>query len=68
MLYNLYGNLIIRSTEKIFPRIQRIYFQHGGPIGRSLRSKRDLLQGISLFFVCFTQEKKNSQTTKQEAS
>lgn len=26
MLYNLYGNLIIRSTEKIFPRIQRIYF------------------------------------------
>lgn len=68
MLYNLYGNLIIRSTEKNISQNSTDIFQHGGPIGRSLRSKRDLLQGISLFFVCFTQEKKNLQTTKQEAS
>lgn len=50
MLYNLYGNLIIRSTEKIFPRIQQIYFS----TWRTLWSKFAVQTGlITRYFTIY---------------
>lgn len=59
MRSNLYGNLIIVDRlPKIISHNSTDFFQHGGPTGRSMRSKRDLLQGISLFVFYFSFEMK----------
>lgn len=59
MLYNLYGNLIIRSTEKIFPRIQQIYFSTWRTLWSKFAVQTGLITRYFTIYCLFHTRKEN---------